>query len=299
MPDPNTLSTPELSVVTATLYAQLMGVMGLKHPSWITRIIYPIFRSPTRRMAGYLVEVDQNISDIGWNAAVKQFMAHLVSNVHLMGQENIPQEGPLMVIANHPAAYDVVILAACVPRDDLKIIASDIPIVQLMPHIRQHSIPVPYNIPYRLQTVRSAIAHLKDAGSLLIFPRGNVEPDPAVTPGAEQSMEGWSKSIELFLRSVPETISVVAGVSGMLSAGWFKNPLIKSWKKYEQRQKVAEIFQVATQLLTGRTPTIAPMINFSPPLSIIDLGGVGAPQGALLAGLVAQVRHLLLDHPHV
>jgi hypothetical protein len=299
MPNPNTLRTPELSVVTAALYAQLMGVMGLKHPNWITRSIYPIFRSPTRRMAGYLVEVDRNITDIGWNSAVKQFMTHLVSNVHLVGQDSIPREGPLMVIANHPAAYDVVILAACVPREDLKIIASDIPIVQIMPHIYQHSIPVPYNIPSRLQTVRSAITHLKDAGSILIFPRGNVEPDPAVTPGAEQSMEGWSQSVEIFLRSVPETISVVAAVSGMLSAAWFKNPLIKLWKKYEQRQKVAEIFQVASQLLTGRTPAATPMINFSPPLSIDDLGGVNAPEGALLKSLVAQVQRLLHDHPHV
>jgi hypothetical protein len=298
MPDSEALITPDIPSVTSALYSQLMSVMGWKRPNWFTRTFYPIFRSPTRRMAGYLVEADRNTAMIGWNSAVKRFAAHLVSDVQLSGQEHIPQNGPLMVIANHPAAYDVVILAGCIPREDLKIIASDIPIVQMLPHIRQHSIPVPYHIPSRLQTVRSTIQHLKAAGSILIFPRGNVEPDPQVSPGAGQSLAGWSASIELFLRNAPDTLSVVAIVSGMLSAHWYGNPLIKMWKKYEQRQKVAEIFQVASQLFTGRKPDALPRIDFSPPLSITDLGGIDAPEGAILASLLTQARQLLTRHPY-
>jgi len=296
MPNPEALVTPTLSSVTAVLYSQLMGVMGLKRPNWITRSLYPLLRSPTRRMAAYLVEADRNTALHGWNSAVKTFTAHLVSDVRITGQEFIPQNAPLMVIANHPAAYDVAILTASIPRDDLKIIASDIAIVRMLPHIRQHSIPVPYHIPSRLQTVRSAIQHLKGGGSILIFPRGNVEPDPAVSPGAEQSMEGWSESVELFLRHVPQTTTVIAIASGMLSAAWFRNPLMKLWKKYEQRQKVAEIFQIASQLFTGKAPAVTPAVLFSPPLQVEELGGTGAPQGAILSALISHARHLLANH---
>jgi hypothetical protein len=91
---------------------------------------------------------------------------------------------------------------------------------------------------------------------------------------------------------------VVAIASGVLSEKWFKNPLIKLWKKYEQRQKVAEIFQVATQLITGRKITSTPLVSFSHPLTIDELGGEGAPEGTLLASLVEQARKLLADHPH-
>jgi hypothetical protein len=297
--DPRAPLTPEVKVVTEALFSELMSVMGLQHPNWVTRFLYPIFHTPAQRMSKLLVDLDRNTAQIGWNSAVNQFLCKLITDVHLLGEENIPRHGPLMVVCNHPAAYDVVILAASIHRDDLKIITSDIAILQMLPNIFAHIIPVPYDIPSRLQTVRSAIRHLKNSGSILIFPRGNVEPDPTISPGAEQSLSGWSTSIELFLRRVPQTKSVVAIASGMLSGKWFKNPLIKIWKLYEQRQKVAEIFQIAAQLLTGKIPAITPKVSFSAPLTISDLGGEEAPDGTLLASLTAQARRLLLDHPHI
>ncbi len=291
--------TPEVNVITDALFSQLMNVMGLKRPNLVTRCLYPIFQSPARRMSRLLVELDRNTAQNGWSSAVNLFTSKLVSDIRLIGEKAIPTSGPLMVICNHPAAYDVAILAAAIQRDDLKIIASDIPIVQMLPHVAEHTIPVPYHIPSRLQTVRSTIQHLKNGGAILIFPRGNVEPDPAVSPGAQQSLTGWSPSIELFLRRVPETISVVAIASGMLSEKWYKNPLINLWKKYEQRQKVAEIFQIAAQLLTGRKATATPMLIFSAALSVSDLGGEDAPDGVLLAGLTDQAWLLLSKHPQI
>jgi len=292
-------TTPEVKDVTNALFSQLMSVMGLKHPTWVTRCLYPFFFFPTQRMSRFLVDLDRNIAQNGWNLAVNQFLHHFVTSVHLQGEETIPKNGSLMVVCNHPAAYDVVILAACIQRDDLKILASDIPLVQMLSNIAKHIIPVPYNIPDRLQTVRSTIQHLKNNGAILIFPRGNVEPDPVVSPGAEQSLSGWSPSIELFLRRVPQTISVVAIASGVLSGKWFNNPLIKRWKKYEQRQKVAEIFQVASQLLTGVKPTATPMVSFSTPLTLSELGGEKDPYGTILASLTDQARRLLSNQPSI
>jgi hypothetical protein len=297
--DPQASTTPEIKEVTDALFSQLMIVMGLKCSNWVARFLYPFFFFPIHRMSRLLVDLDRSIAQNGWCSAVNQFLGNFVTSIHLHGEETIPKNGPLMVVCNHPAAYDVVILAVCIQREDLKILASDIPIVQMLPNIAKHIIPVPYDIPARLQTVRSAIQHLKNDGSILLFPRGDVEPDPLVSPGAEQSLSGWSPSIELFLRRVPKTISVVGFARGVLSGKWFKNPLIKLWKKYEQRQKVAEVFQIASQLLTGVKPTATPMVSFSPPLTIDDLGGEEAPNGVLLTSLTAQARSLLSNHPGI
>jgi len=292
-----TLTTPSVKDVTSALFAQLMNVMGLPPGSWLARGLHPILRAPIQRMSRLLVEVDLNIPICGWNAAVKQFLDNFITQLHLHHSENLPPQGPLMVVCNHPAALDVVILSVAVKRDDLKIIASDIPILQMFPYIRQHIIQVYYDISSRLGTVRNTIRHLEQGGAILIFPRGDVEPDPAVSPGAIQSIDGWSPSIELFLRRVPSTMTVTAIASGMLSTGWYKNPLINLWKKYEQRQKVAEIFQISSQLVTGRTPHATPTVSFSQPLSLAELGGENASQGALLAGVIARTKELLLNSP--
>jgi hypothetical protein len=295
--DPGRPITPPIDAVSTALFMQIMSVMGLKRPNWVTRLLYPFFLLPIRRMARIAVDLDRDIAQYGWYAAVNRLLTHFVIRLDLHGAQNIPAQGSLIVISNHPAALDVAILAAAVKRDDLKILASDIPIVQMLPNVRQHSIPVYYNIPMRLATVRDAIRHLSQAGSLLIFPRGNVEPDPAISPGAMESMNGWSPSIELLLRRVPETLVVVSIASGMLSAGWYKNPLTNLWKKYEQRQKVAEVFQIAAQLVTGRTPHATPTVSFLSPLSIDDLGGENVPDGLLMAKLVAEARSLLESSP--
>jgi len=226
-------------------------------------------------------ELDRNIASEGFNMAINHFLHYFITEARLQAEENVPTRGPLLVVCNHPAAYDAAILAAHIKRDDLKMLGSDVHILRMLPNFTEHIIPVPYNIPARLMTVRDTIKQLNSGGAVLIFPRGNVEPDPAISPGAEASLAGWSPSIEIFLRKVPETITVVAIVSGLLSPKWYKNPVFNLWKKYEQRQKVVEIFQVASQLFSGRTPDVHPLITFSPALTVPDLGGVDSTNGKL------------------
>lgn len=293
---PRAATTPEVSELTETLLSQIMSVMGLKRANLLTRTLHGIFHTPARRMAKLLVELDQNISQQNLYYAADIFVRNFVSHYECSGSETIPKQGPLMVVSNHPAAYDVFILVAAIKRPDLMVLASDIQIIQMLPHMAEHVIPVPYHIPSRLHTIRATEQHLQDGGAIFLFPRGNIEPDPAVSPGAEQSLLDWSSSVGHFVHNVPETISVVAAASGMLSAKWYKNPLINIWKKYEQRQKVAEIFQVASQLFTGRVPTTNPRVTFSPPLTINELGGESAGAGVILASLTSHVRNLLASH---
>ena len=291
--------TPEVSEITQVLFSQLLNVMGQKNPNWLSGVLFKILSKPINRMSGMLVELDRNIAEKGFSQAAKLFLHYFITKADVRGVENIPAAGPVLVMCNHPAAYDVIILAANLNRDDLKILGSDIQLVQRLPNIAQHIIPVPYQISSRLQTVRASLKHLKEGGALLIFPHGDVEPDPTVSPGAEKILLGWSPSLELFLRKAPQTLSVVAIASGVLSKRWFKNPLIRIWKKFEQRQKVAEIFQIAWQLITGKTPIATPMVNFSLPLTVDDLGGVDSPEGTILESLIEQAQKLLAEHPHL
>jgi hypothetical protein len=131
----------------------------------------------------------------------------------------------------------------------------------------------------RLVAFRTALRHLRDGKTLLIFPRGDVEIDPALSANAVDSIDRWSLSLDLFLRKVPQACSVVAIVSGVFSSRWFNHPILSLWKRPEQRQKIAEICQVAEQLILLRKLPLDPQISFSPPIVYSGAGEKIAPAG--------------------
>ena len=53
--------------------------------------------------------------------------------------------------------------------------------------------------------MREALRHLESGGAVLLFARGTIDPDPAFMAGGESELNGWSRSLEIFLGSVPES----------------------------------------------------------------------------------------------
>jgi hypothetical protein len=122
-----------------------------------------------------------------------------------------------------------------------------------------------------MTTVRNAIRHLQQGNSLLIFPGGRVEPDPAVLPGASQAMSAWSPSLELILRRAPDARILVTIASGVLSPLYLNNPLIKLWREKRDPQAVAEVIQVIIQMMFPNRVHLAPQISFDHPVTLHEL----------------------------
>jgi hypothetical protein len=97
-----------------------------------------------------------------------------------------------------------------------------------------------------------------------------VEPDPALSPDAEHTLQLWSPSLGMLLSKTPQARAVVSIVGGVISSRWFDSRLFRFLKKPEQRQKFAEIFQVAEQLTLSRKTSLLPVVSFSPPISQTD-----------------------------
>lgn len=295
MPDP----TSDLQTVITRIQSEVFGVMGIAPHSWLRWLLKPFVQPPIKKIAGWIVDFDHDVAARGWSAGVRSFMTRFVDHVEITGLENIPKDGPLLLVSNHPAAYDVIITAAALGRDDLKVISSNLPFVSLLPSIMPHFIFISDNPHGRMATVRSALRHLLDGGVLLIYPRGDAEPDPAVYPGARESLEKWSMSLDLFLRKAPQTLTVVAIVSGMLSKRWYHNPFVRLWKRPEQRHKMAEIFQVIQQLLWSKDLSLEPMVTFSKAFSIEQLSPVDHEPGSLLEGIKTQARTMLAEREQI
>jgi hypothetical protein len=216
-----------------------------------------------------------------------------ISRLEVEGQEQIPQEGPLLVASNHPGGADSIALAASLPRQDLKIVVSAMPFIRGLPNSARHFIYTTLDVHERMRVVRESIRHLREGGSLLIFPRGQVEPDPAHLPGALEAVSQWSPSVGLIVKSVPETQVVPAVVSGVLAPSSLRNPLTRIRSSARDRQMLAEFLQIIQQMLLPRRIAVAAQVRFGRPF----VAGTDRPASprALSDEIIESVRQLLHD----
>lgn len=255
-----------------TIIDEAFWVLGLNNWPWLRRLIEPILRSPIGRFSRLAADFENAVARKGLHHAIPDLMPRFVAGVDLIGAESLPECGPLLIASNHPAAYDFFLIAATLPREDLKLVASNINILRRLPATAEHFIfigskEVMGDTHSRMAAVRASVRHLKKGGALLIFPTGTVDPDPAINPdGSRQALNNWSPSLDLLVRLVPETKIVVTIVSGVLSKGWYNSPV--TWLRHEphNKQKVAEVFQVMQQLYFPNSLKLQPRLSFSRPL---------------------------------
>lgn len=252
-----------------------------------------LLRPITRRFARMWLRFDHDCDAEGVQAAARNFLPPFVKEVRVRGTENIPAAGPLIVASNHPGAYDSMAIVSQVSHPSLKVIISDIPIVDLLPHARTHAVFAYGEAGNTTHAVREGIRHLRAGGALMIFPTGLVDPDPDLWPDAAEHLERWSPSLELFLRHVPQTRIVVTIASGVISPRWARSPLARIAKPGYQRRRLAEFLQVIAQLIRPGRDLYTTRVSFAPPLSLEDLGGA---DGTVMDNIVARAKGLLVEH---
>jgi 1-acyl-sn-glycerol-3-phosphate acyltransferase len=262
---------------------------------WLARVLSVIAWPSVNRFAKISAMFDDYVKNFGFNEGMRRILPYFVTDICVRGDVNVPREGPLLVIANHPGTYDSIAISAALPRNDLKIIAFGFPFLKRLPTASQHLIFVSANVQERMTTIRDAIRHLQRGNSLLIFPGGRVEPDPAVLPGASQAMSAWSPSLELILRRVPDARVLVTIASGVLSPSFLNHPLIRFFREKRDPQTVAEVIQIVTQMLFPNQVHLTPQISFDVPITLPELTSElqGEP---IINSIILRAREKLASH---
>jgi hypothetical protein len=209
-------------------------------------------------------KADRIIAEEGMAAAARWVLLNLVKDFRARGAENIPQDGPLVIASNHPGTVDSLAIGASAGREDLKIIASDVPFLKSLTHIGEHLIFLPrQDLPARMLAMRNALRHLKEGGAVLLFARGGIDPDPAFMPPAEAEGElmKWSRSLEVFLNKVPQARVVTSIVSNVIDPKYMHHPLTWLKRARPDRQRLAMMIQVIQQML-GKKLDLVPRISF-------------------------------------
>lgn len=113
-----------------------------------------------------------------WGEAVKGLRLRLEGDMAALQQ--VPQEGPLVVVANHPfGVIDGVVLCHLVSsiRPNIKVIAHEV--FLRAPEVRDDILPISFTGSREarlgnIESCRRAIAHAKAGGALVIFPSGGI-----------------------------------------------------------------------------------------------------------------------------
>jgi len=249
-----TMNITDIHTLTDTLIYELTKAFALPQTRRAKRVIRLIFGRAARAASKIGIELDQAVASGGVAGGARWILPRFVKSHQAKGEESIPTDGPLVIAANHPASVDSIVISAHVNRPDYKIIIGEIPFFMHLPHVSEHAIyaPNPTDISGRMKVVRESIRHLRSGGALLIFPRGGIEPDPEFMPHPENEFNLWSRSLEIFLERVPNLQILVTIVSGVISESAIHHPITWFRKHRPDKQRLAFLYQLTRQLLTGR-----------------------------------------------
>jgi hypothetical protein len=244
----------EVQTLANTLIYEMTNALALPQTRTTKQVIRMIFGKAAQRFAELGAGLDRVVAEEGVAAGARWVLPRFVKGHAARGTEIIPTDGPLVIASNHPASVDSLVISAHVERPDYKIIIGDIPFFENLPHVSQHAIfaPGPQDVHGRMRVIRESIRHLKSGGSLLIFARGGIEADPAWMPNPDGEFDHWSRSLEIFLERVPQTKILVTIVSGVIQRTAMRNPLTWLRKNRPDRQRLAFIYQLMRQTLSGK-----------------------------------------------
>lgn len=274
---------------------EVFRAFGLSAGGWPRRWLGPLVWPATRRFAGIAAGFDQVVAEQGFPAASRWVLPQFASGVRARGVERVPADGPLVIASNHVGAYDVLAICAGLPRQDIKIVISEIPFLHRMQATAGHLIGSTHDLYDRMTTLRACVRHLQDGGALLIFPSGKLDPDPACQPGASDELDDWSPSLALLLRRVRQTQLVPTIVSHVLVPRFARHPLVKLRTGRHQRRLLAEFLQVIQQLLLARRYDLTARVSFGAPVCLEQVGA-HATSAAIMAAVIEIARGLLADH---
>jgi len=281
----------EAAVYREKIIDEIGYALGVGRSGVMRRLLGPLFRRPAARFGRIAARADAEVESSGISGGARRVLRDFSLTVSTRGTESIPPDGPLLIVSNHPGALDSLAVLSCIPRKDTKVLLSDVAFTRAFSAARRYFIYVPPEAGRRMAALRSSVEHLQSGGSLLIFAHGDVEPDPEVIPGAWESIQGWSRSVEIMLRRVPESRLQAAIVSGVLDRRFVRSPIVRIRSSPARRQKLAEVLQLSQQMVFARSPRTRVHISFAEPVRGMDM-----TTEEVMPAVIRIARRLLADH---
>lgn len=209
---------------------------------FVRRLVGPVANHVARRFVTY----DHAIGEDGIRHGSAWIVDDATGGLLVDGLEHVPARGPLLVVANHPGLSDAVALLAALRREDAWIVTANYPFLRAMRLASRRFLFVSDDRANRLSAFRGILSRLRSGETVIVFPAGGLELDPALSRAAAlASLTTWSRSVELLARLARDTLVVPAAIRGVVSRSAFDHPLAKRRGVLRERQRMATLLQLA------------------------------------------------------
>ena len=270
----------ELARIVARESAEtLVGQPSGLRVEFVSRLMIPVART----IAGRFVDYDRMLG-AGLSEGAGWIVQDATGGVDVEGREHVPQDRPVLVVANHPGLSDAVSLLAALGREDAWIVVAEYPFLRAMRLASRRFIFVPASGRMRVSAVRGILSRLGAGETVLLFPAGGLELDPALSlDGALSSLASWSRSIKLLARLARDALILPALVRGAISSSAYNHPVARRRHTLKERQRMASLLQLAMpSFRRGRVS-----ITFGAPIRV-TAGDVHASVLAAVRGLMTR-----------
>ncbi len=158
-------------------------------------------------------------------------------------------QGPRLVLANHPGAYDALALMSAIGRTDLLILAADRSFLRALPRLSKHLVFVGQSPGERAGALKRAVSCLKSGGAVLHFPAGEIEPDADFEPDSAQLLKPWRAGVSALVRACARVKGrvVLSGVRGVHSPR-AKRWLVNRWAERRGISTLSPLLQIVGRL---------------------------------------------------
>ena len=284
-----------VKTLSESLIDEIVTAVGLPTTKFNHGFVRLLFQKIINRLAYLGVTFDQIAGEKGLPAASEWGLTNFCDGVKVHGLKNIPKRGPLLAAANHPGAYDGLVLYSQLTGHVIRSVSSEIPFLNLLPHARQFFLFAPrQDDRERMLVLRNAVRHLKAGGTVIYFASGHRDPDPVVYPQAITAIDNWLDTFESFFKYVQGLRVLPVIMSGMISPKWVNHPI--TWLRNNQidKQRLAEFGQVITQLRKPGRLMMTPQISFGPSFNENDLRQEIGP-GRLYPAVISRAKALFRE----
>src|SRR5918997_5534347 len=114
----------QIEALTRVCVEDLLSAFGLGGLRRGRRPLELLSRVPARRLARQVATYDGIVGESGLGVGGAWALEQMSRRAEVEGRENVPDEGPLLLVANHPGLADTVALFAAIAREDLRVVAA-------------------------------------------------------------------------------------------------------------------------------------------------------------------------------